>query len=186
MDPSSDDVDVPTEAKTAPWDVTTPSDQMRTDSMTEQPGSTAGSLQEAIEFALNFLSTSSNEKLAAVLVFLTIVTYIVLGRLGLLLIGVALGVMLHASWEGAHSHGEEGPHLPRKRKELALEVSKRLLDWPNRVIFAELETQDKDNGNSVTSPEDLSAADLDFKTFRPATAAALRLLTDAVIKDYVK
>ncbi|KAJ5122859.1 hypothetical protein N7526_009796 [Penicillium atrosanguineum] len=185
MDSSSDDVVTSTESKTAPLDLATPSDQMRNDSVTEQRVSTR-LLQEAIDFALNFLSTSSNEKLAAVCALLTVVTYIVLGRVGLLLIGVALGVILHASWEGTHSHGEEGLQLPRKRRELALEVSKRLLDWPNRVISTKLDTQDKDNGNAATTAEDLSATDLDFKTFRPATAAALRLLTDAVIKDYVK
>lgn len=184
MDSSSDDAVDPIESKAAPSGPTTPSDQMRNDSMTERRISTTGLVQEVTNLILNFLSTSSNEKLASVFALLTIVTYIVLGRVGLLLIGVALGVILHASWEGAHGHGEEGLQLPRKRRELALEVSKRLLDWPKRVISTELDTQEI--GNPVIAPEDLSAADLDFKAFRPATAAALRLLTDAVVKDYVK
>lgn len=183
MDPSNDDL-VTKSTKTVPSDLATPPDQMRNDSLAEKRVSDAGFLQEAMDFTLNFLSTSSNEKLVGVFVLLTIVTYIVLGRVGLLLIGIALGVILHASWEGAHGQGEEGLQLSKKRKELALEVSMRLLDWPKRVVSAEIDTQD--NGNPVAAPEDLSATDLDYTTFRPATAAALRLLTDAVVKDYVK
>ena len=183
MDPSSDDL-VTESTKTVPSDLATPPDQMRNDALAEKRVSNAGFLQEAMDFTLNFLSASSNEKLVGVFALLTIVTYIVLGRVGLLLIGIVLGVILHASWEGAHGQGEEGLQLSKKRKELALEVSMRLLDWPKRVVSAEIDTQD--NGNPVAAPEDLSATDLDYTTFRPATAAALRLLTDAVVKDYVK
>jgi hypothetical protein len=184
MDLSSDDVVASKSTETAPPGLATPPDQIRNDSRAEQRVSTAGLLQEAMDFALNFLSTSSNEKLTGVFALLTIVTYIVLGRVGLLLIGVALGVILHASWEGAHGNGEEALRLPKKRKELALEVSQRLLDWPKRVVSANIDTPD--NGYPAIAPEDLSAQDLDYTTFRPATAAALRLLTDAVVKDYVK
>jgi len=183
MDPSSDDVIASESTKTAP-DLTNPPDQMRSDSLPEQHVSTAGLLQEAMDFALNFLSTSSNEKIVSVFALLAIIIYIVLGRVGLLLIGIALGVMLHASWEGAHGQGEEGLQLSKKRKELALEVSKRLLDRPKRLTSAEIDTQDNDD--LVTAPEDLTATDLNYTTFRPATAAALRSLTDAVVKDYVK
>jgi hypothetical protein len=184
MDSSSDDAVDPIKSKAAPSGPNAPSDRMRNDSTTETPISTKGLVQEVMDMVLNFLSTSSNEKLASVFALLTIVTYIVLGRVGLLLIGVALGVILHASWEGAPGHGGEGLQSPKKRRELALEVSKRLLDWPKRVGSTELDTHE--NGNPVITPEDLSVADLDFKVFRPATAAALRLLTDAVVKDYVK
>lgn len=74
--------------------------------------------------------------------------------------------------------------MPKKRKELALEVSKRLLDWPKFATSADTST-DTDPG-LVADPEDMSARDLDYAAFPPTTAAALRSLTDAVVRDYVK
>jgi len=142
--------------------------------------------QELIDYTLNFLSTSSNETLLGVFSLLILLTYIILGRIGLLLIGVAVGVVLHASWEGSdHEHAGEASHTNKsnRRRELALEVSHRLLDWPKRVVASD---NQNDNDGPISSPEDLSLADLEYATFQPATAGALRTLTDAVIKDYVK
>ncbi|KAJ6180303.1 hypothetical protein N7519_010764 [Penicillium mononematosum] len=142
--------------------------------------------KEFINATLDFLSTSTNETLLGVFALLAIVTYIVLGRLGLLLIGVVLGVILHASWEGSdNEYSDQASHAqkPNRRRELALEVSNRLLDWPKRADA--LDIQGGDDG-SISTLEDMSSADLEYVTFRPATADALRTLTDAVIKDYVK
>lgn len=133
---------------------------------------------------LDFLSTSSNETLIGVFALLMLATYIILGRIGLLLIGVGVGVVLHASWEGTSHDGASEQGSIKKRKELALEVSHRLLDWPSRSAL--VTTDSKQDSVLIASPEDLSNADLDYATFRPATATALRLLTDTVIKDYVK
>lgn len=140
--------------------------------------------QELMDHALNFLATASNETLLGVFALLAFVTYIVLGRLGLVLIGIGLGVVLHASWEGTHARSSEDSAAPQKRKELALEVSKRLLDWHRPATYDQVVPHD-DSG-TLTTPEDLSLADLEFTTFRPATAAALRSFTDAVVRDYVK
>ncbi|KAJ5170658.1 PX-associated sorting nexin 13 [Penicillium coprophilum] len=109
--------------------------------------------KEFINTTLNFLSASTNETLLGVLALLVFVTYIILGRIGLLLIGVAVGVVLHASWEGS-----------------------------------DIEPADGGGGDdgSTSTLEDLSSTDLEYATFQPATAVALRTLTDAVIKDYVK
>jgi hypothetical protein len=142
--------------------------------------------KELIDYTLNFLSTSSNETLLGVFALLILITYIILGRIGLLLIGVAVGVILHASWEGSdHEHAGEASHANKsnKRRELALEVSHRLLDWPQRAVTA---NNQNENDGHISAPEDLSSADLEYATFQPATAGALRTLTDAVIKDYVK
>jgi hypothetical protein len=144
--------------------------------------STTASTKEIVNLALNFLSTSSNETLIGVFALLILVTYVVLGRLGLVLIGVVLGVVLHASWEGPDSVSK-GPCSPNKRRELALEVSRRLLDWPKRGSAS---LTQGDNDGNTSAPEDLSSADLDYATFQPATANALKKLTDAVIKDYVQ
>lgn len=149
--------------------------------------SNAGLLKELVDLALNFLSTASNESLIGAFAILTILTLIILGRIGLLLIGVALGVILHAAWEGpGHGIGDEGSQARKfyKRRELALEVSNRLLDWPARNALATARV-DADSSPSKASDE-LSSADFDYASFHPATAAALRSLTDAVIRDYVK
>ncbi|KAJ5888819.1 hypothetical protein N7495_008860 [Penicillium taxi] len=132
-----------------------------------------------MDSVLNFLSTSSNESILGVLALSAIVTYIVLGRVGLLLIGIALGVVLHASWEGpSHITGPDGLQIPKKRGELALEVSKRLLEWRKQP--------GEDAGTIIIESDDMSTSDLEYTSFRPAIAYALKSLTDAVLKDYVK
>lgn len=181
MNQSSHDP-VASQATTTPW--TTPSDSARTDSSTDKHASDREFFREALDFVLDFLSTSNDETLLGVFALLTLMTYVILGRIGLLLIGVALGIILHASWEGPHEHKNEAPSTPKKRKELALEVSRRLLDWPKFATSADASTE-MDAGLAA-DPEGISARDLDYASFQPATAAALRSLTDAVVRDYVK
>ncbi|KAJ5486358.1 hypothetical protein N7530_000658 [Penicillium desertorum] len=152
----------------------------------QDPISNTAIPKEFINATLHFLSTSTNETLLGVFALLALVTYIILGRLGLLLIGVGLGVILHASWEGSdNEYSDQASHAQKsnRRRELALEVSNRLLDWPKRADA--LDIQRGDDG-SISTLEDMSSADLEYATFQPATADALRTLTDAVIKDYVK
>ncbi|KAJ5084301.1 hypothetical protein NUU61_008880 [Penicillium alfredii] len=153
----------------------------------ENDVSHAGVPKELIDSTLDFLSTASNEALLGVFALLATTTYIILGRIGLVLIGVALGIILHASWEGS-SRGEAGDKSrssnPNRRRELALEVSSRLLDWSKRTPSTGVEAE-IDSG-PLSAPENLTVADLDYATFQPATAAALRTLTDAVVRDYVK
>lgn len=181
MDQSSDD---PIASQPTPTPLTTASDLTPPVSSTDQHASDAGFLQEALGVVLDFLSTSNNETLLGVLALLALMTYLILGRVGLLMIGVALGIITHASWDGTHDHGDEGPSMRKKRKELALEVSKRLLDWPKSATSADTST---DMGTGlITNPEDMSSGDLDYAAFQPATAAALRSLSDAVVRDYVK
>ncbi|KAJ5696354.1 hypothetical protein N7536_006766 [Penicillium majusculum] len=153
---------------------------------TQDPISNTAVSKEFINAILNFLSTSTNETLLGVFALLALVTYVILGRIGLLLIGVAVGVVLHASWEGSdndHPDGVSHAQKSNRRRELALEVSNRLLDWPKRAGASEI--QGRDNG-SISTLEDMSSADLEYATFQPATAVALKTLTDAVINDYVK
>ncbi|CAI7601185.1 unnamed protein product [Penicillium crustosum] len=153
---------------------------------TQDPISNTAVSKESINAILNFLSTSTNETLLGVFALLALVTYVVLGRIGLLLIGVAVGVVLHASWEGSdseHPGGVSHAQKSNRRRELALEVSNRLLDWPKRAGALDIQGGD---GGSISTLEDMSSADLEYATFQPATAVALRALTDAVINDYVK
>ena len=135
---------------------------------------------------LHFLATASNETLGACLVGLGAGTYLILGRMGLVLIGVVGGVVLHATWEGHGQDGREdekkGKSAEARRRELGVDVAHRVLDWRDR------KTQ---KGTREDDASDLglklySGTPLDFGEFKPETAAALTELTDAVIRDYVK
>lgn len=136
---------------------------------------------------LRFLATASNETLGACLVGLGAGTYLILGRVGLVLIGVVGGVVLHATWEG-QSHGdsntdEQGKSAEARRRELGLDIAHRVLDWRG--------TRAAENGARRDIGSDLSlklysGKTLDYFEFKPQTAAALTELTDAVIRDYVK
>ncbi|KAF7712879.1 Uncharacterized protein PECH_001853 [Penicillium ucsense] len=202
MDPSIDDVlasspstaAMPsTNGSLSPDKTPTLSDSTQARPLNELEGAIPNAIdpQELIDRTLDFLASASNETLIGVLVALVCVIYAVFGRLGLLLIGMGAGVLLHASWEGSLSTGSSigASTAPRKRQELALEVSQRLLDWPRQASAEHLTaTVSKENKHAgvIAAPEDLTAADLEYATFRPATAAALRSFTDAVVTDYVK
>lgn len=136
-----------------------------------------------LDRALVFLSTASNETLGACLLGLGAGTYLILGRVGLVLIGVVGGVTLHATWE-SHAHGDRGPEKSQelRRRELGVDIAHRVLSWrENRDKSSSEDTDDAD-----LSVKLYSGQQLDFSDFRPETAAALTELTDAVIRDYVK
>lgn len=180
MDQPNDDLAA---AKTPPTPLNTSLDSTQNTLPSGQLPLNVGSVQGVTDHVLDFLSTSSNEALLGVFVLLALLTYLIMGRIGLLLIGVALGIIMHASWEGLHTHDEGGLHLSKRRKVLALELSKRLLEWPKPSAQGANIT---DHDTALVGSENLSARDLDYDAFQPATGAALRLLTDAVIRDYVK
>lgn len=142
-------------------------------------------LQELISFILRFLSDASNETLAACFIGLGASTYIVFGRLGLILIGVVGGVILHASWE-EHSKAQiDGGFIvseTKNRRERGLDVIRRILDGPGNSRVT-------DTGGELALNQEnssLSSSEPGFSSFEPGTAAALASLTDAVIRDYVK
>ncbi|KAJ4992915.1 px domain-containing protein [Stagonosporopsis vannaccii] len=135
--------------------------------------------------ALHFLATASNETLGACLVGLGAGTYLILGRVGLVLIGVVGGVVLHATWEGQSHNGDGGEQKGKsneaRKRELGAHVAHRILDWRDKK-----ERQDGDEDSSELSLKLYSGKHLDYSGFKPETAAALTELTDAVIRDYVK
>ncbi|KAH6644397.1 PXA domain-containing protein [Boeremia exigua] len=135
--------------------------------------------------ALQFLATASNETLGACLIGLGAGTYLILGRVGLVLIGVVGGVVLHATWEGQSQHGEgtglKGKNSEALKRELGAQVANRILDWRGQK-----DTQDGDKEDSDLSLKLYSGRNLDYSEFKPETAAALTELTDAVVRDYVK
>ncbi|KAE8379538.1 PXA domain-containing protein [Aspergillus bertholletiae] len=172
-----------------PGDPSQPNETDLPDQASEQTGpnnhgSKTTQSQKLVDFIIGFLSTASNEVLLGVFAGLVGATYILLGRLGLLLIGVASGIVLHASWEGvstSYSGNEPDCRLPKRRREMGLDIVHRLLDWPERNTMGIESSHD----NTQKLSHNMVEIELDYTSFRPETAAALELLTDAVIRDYV-
>lgn len=133
---------------------------------------------DLLNYILRFLSTSSNEVLLGVFACSMVATYVLLGRLGLVLIGTVLGVIIHASWEGwSNEHPGHETGIPTaRRREVTLHLANRLLDWPKRKTPEVLDSK------VAREP----TMDLDYSIFRPKTAAALKSLTDSIVRDYVK
>lgn len=128
---------------------------------------------------LDFLSNASNETLGACIVALGATTWLILGRVGLVIIGIVGGVVLHATWErDGQGHTNDGANAmeARRRREKGLDVVTRVLDWRR---------QTKEDG-VLDDAAIGSQRSLDFSDFRPGTGAALTGLTEAVIRDYVK
>lgn len=151
---------------------------------TETAQSLQSTAQQLTDQALQFLSTASNETLGACLVGIGATTYFVLGRVGLVLMGVVGGVVLHATWEGSVS--AEGTAISksveeRRRKEVGVEVVSRILGWRARKGQDE-EKEDEEDVKVVVQGQKR----LGFEGFRPETERALNELTEAVIRDYVK
>ena len=142
-------------------------------------------LKAATDRALQFLATASNETLGACLVGLGAGTYLILGRVGLVLIGVVGGIVLHATWEAQPQNVEDaelkGKSSQVRKRELGAHVANRILDWRGKT-----EKQHGDVDGSELSLKLYSGKSLDYSEFKPETAAALAELTDAVIRDYVK
>ncbi|KAL4877924.1 PXA domain-containing protein [Aspergillus karnatakaensis] len=150
---------------------------------TEDSGLGAGKsnvtqMKDLLDFVLDFLSSCSNERLLLVLACLAGVTYIILGRLGLLLIGTALGVALHASWEKSQDE-HSGELQSLNRKQTSLNVVQRLLEWERNKPLGCPTSLEKDDIDGALDTE------LDISSFGPATATALQSLIDAAMRDYV-
>jgi hypothetical protein len=129
--------------------------------------------EDAMSRVFKFLSTATPEVLAGVGVGLAAVTYFVLGKLGLLLIGAFGGVVAFISWEARN------PDVARAvRGERGVDALARILDL-------------KEDGRDKTTPDlDLDEVERvlaqSFDEFRPETREALNNLVDAIIRDYVK
>ncbi|RDA93653.1 hypothetical protein CP533_4863 [Ophiocordyceps camponoti-saundersi (nom. inval.)] len=119
--------------------------------------------------ALHFISAASPGTLAGIAVAFSGVTYAILGRLGLLVIGAVGGVIAFASLEAKH------PDVARAvRGEKGSDVLDRL--W-----------LDLQNGASPSLDDDDDDLPLKaFDDFRPETREALSGFVDAIIRDYVK
>ncbi|CAD0099774.1 unnamed protein product [Aureobasidium mustum] len=170
-------------------DKVTPNENNDTQSNGEKPSAVTASaasmqLQDMADKALHFLSHASNETLGACLVGLAATTYFVLGRIGLVLIGIVGGVALHATWDASHSSPDRldaNEAERKKRKEVGLDVVQRLLLSREKTR----QNADMDESDDEIRPL-VSTRAADFSSFRPDTQAALNVFTDAIIRDYVK
>ncbi|KAL1887957.1 hypothetical protein Cpir12675_006351 [Ceratocystis pirilliformis] len=130
----------------------------------------AATKAELIEKLTHFLATASPTTLSAVAVGIAATTYVILGRIGLILIGAVGGVALYASFE------TRTPQQSRKvRSEVGAELLQRLLDAGPRSATLRKDSQ-LDETAIISTLDD----------FSPQTREALNALIDAAIRDYVK
>jgi len=149
--------------------------------------------------ALLFISNADNETLGACLVGLAACTYLILGRIGLLLIGLVIGVVLHATWEHialsenekAGDHGMNGTSDKIiRRREVGLDVVRRVWRWrderktDNLISSVNVESEEADEDSIQIKL--LTGKQLDYSSFKPNTAKALTLISDTVIRNYVQ
>lgn len=158
-------------------DITKSSDKSKTTSV--PPATWPAGLQGLAEKAMYFLSHASNEMLGACLVGVGATTYLLLGRVGLVIMGVAGGVVLHATWECIRTSTQDEATrrvVRERRREAAVEVAKRVLEWTSSRRVDNIMVDDfKVYANQ----------ELDFSSFGPETETAMNVFVDAVIKDYV-
>ncbi|PTB58122.1 hypothetical protein M431DRAFT_77153 [Trichoderma harzianum CBS 226.95] len=122
--------------------------------------------------AIQFFATATPTTLAGFGVGVSAVTYAVLGRLGLVLIGAFGGVVSFIIWESKNPEfaravrGEDGPAV---------------LDrvWADLKTVRAVEKQDDDD-------DDEQYRMRGFDDFRPETKEALSGLVDAIVQNYIK
>jgi hypothetical protein len=164
----------------------TPESPVALEHETTKSPSSPYSAQDLTARLLDFLATASNETLGLCFLGLGACTYLVLGRVGLVIIGAVGGVVLHASWEHNSENGvskEKKEKESARRREVGLDIVTRVLDW-----------RESTKGNRGGASYDTESVDvllsakktLDFSGFAPETRAALDKLTTSVIQDYVK
>ncbi|GAP92844.1 putative px domain-containing protein [Rosellinia necatrix] len=122
-------------------------------------------------YIFQFLSTATPGTLGAIGVALAAVTYFILGRIGLLLIGAFAGITSFVVWES------QNPEVARAvRGERGQAFLERLFDS---------RSGDSDSKPKYDEEIDLVAIARSFDDFQPETRDALYELVDAVIRDYV-
>lgn len=157
------------------------------DTEAQDNSSVLATFQALTSQVLGFLSRANNDTIGACLAGLVAITYLVLGRVGLILIGVVVGVVLHATWEetvNPQANAHDGIQEMRKnKKEQGFAILERILDWRERKTGESgLDGDAEPRGSSST----VLSTDLHFSNFPPSIGAALNTLTEAVIREYVK
>ena len=102
-----------------------------------------------------------------------VLVWMLLGKIGLLLIGFACGVALHPWLEQFREPTKLAES--RSRRELGIEIVDRLMKWQRLAVPSDAQTIP----SADTSPAD-------FSDFRPSTARALAKASDTIIQQYVE
>ncbi|KAM0333308.1 hypothetical protein ACHAQA_001969 [Verticillium albo-atrum] len=161
------DPTVPSDEKKPPSEHSIPTKPPTT--QTRLPDQSGASDDDLLTKTLKFLSTATPETLGGIGIGLAAATYIVLGKLGLVLIGAFGGVVLFISYEARH------PEISRAvRGERGVEVLQRL--GIDKVPETKTEDEKVEEERLINS----------FDDFKPETRDALSGLVDAVVRDYVK
>lgn len=137
-------------------------------------------LRPVVDSVLRFVGNASNETLGACAVGLAASTYLVLGRLGLVLIGAFGGAILSTTWAHiGHDESDDTDDRTRRKREAGVEVARRLLDIRSKSTQEEQSELSKIEASTTQKQ-------LDFSAYPNKTASALSSFTDAVIQDFVK
>ena len=129
---------------------------------------------------LLYLSNGSNETLVATGILLCLLIYILLGRVGLIFVGMLVGVILQASW------GEDRPLLNKfcsngqklRQRRTNRDLISEILDWRVEASSSEVNIYKEPAVKSSNShPVCLQSL--------PRTTSALENFKDAIIRDYV-
>ncbi|KAI4867350.1 PXA domain-containing protein [Hypoxylon rubiginosum] len=137
----------------------------------DTPASSRAKQEDVVTKILQFLSTATPSTLGGIAVALSGMTYFVLGRVGLVLIGAVAGITLFATWESRY------PEISRAiRGERGYAFLDRLLET-------------KHSDSSIKTGQDIEkdaqVLAQSFDDFQPETRQALQAFVDAVIRDYV-
>ncbi|EZF22227.1 hypothetical protein H112_04870 [Trichophyton rubrum D6] len=145
-------------------------------SATVPPSSTSQSLVDQVSL---FVAHADGTTLISISAGVVAVSYVLFGRLALLLVGAIGGVILHIWWEGQDNgtNGDDEGAAKRKRHELSLEVANRLT-----ALYVDNGSKQEDDEDTLNRSAESS---LDYSKMGPATEAALTALTNSVIADYV-
>jgi hypothetical protein len=121
--------------------------------------------RDLVNEILQFLASATPETLSALAILLSLCIYVVLGRIGLVLIGVLIGILIHASWDRP-STSSEG----KTQRRTGLEIVNRLL------YLRSTETRDS------LAVDELKPHSESFQAFRPETERALDELVEVTLE----
>ncbi|KAI1756446.1 PXA domain-containing protein [Xylaria castorea] len=137
-------------------------------------GAAQSPASQEVDFAtriFQFLATATPGTLGGIAVALAAVTYFVLGRIGLLLIGAFAGILSFVAWESRH---------PEVARAVRGEQGHAFLDRFLARQYGDLRSK-----SELDEERDSIAIAQSLDDFQPETRDALHGLVDAVIRDYV-
>lgn len=135
------------------------------------------SQQAPVNHQGQFLSLNAGERNMIVICGISLVLiWLLLGKIGLVLIGVVSGIQLRSLWEKyGHPRGSDESCLKKadRSRQLGIEVVHRLMTW-----------QSLERPRTPAGTCEASVAD--FSDFQPAMGVALSAVSNEVVEQYVE